>query len=55
MAIGRVVILPILSLCYENNDMTKMCMKNLRIKTVRYSNYDALKIAFYSKGDNLRM
>ena len=48
-AIGSVTILPILPLCNENNDITKMLMKKLKKKkkTVRYSNYDALKIAIF--------
>ena len=55
----RVTILPILSLCNENNNVTKMFLKKLKKKqkkktknkkkkkTARYSNNDALKIAEY--------
>ena len=47
MAIGRITRPPILSLFNENNDMTKMFMKKLCKKTVRFSNYDALKITIF--------
>ena len=44
-AIGRQIIFPVLSLCSENNDVTKIFMKKLWKKTVRFSNHDVLKIA----------